>query len=54
MEKRNERMVGITEQEQNKGKRMKRTEDRLRDPWGILNTPKFDYADPRRREKESI
>ena len=32
---------------------MKRTEDRLRDPWDILNTPKFDYADPRRREKDS-
>ena len=30
------RMVGITAEEQNKGKRMKRIEDSLRDLWDII------------------
>ena len=31
-----ETMVEITSEEQNKIKRMKRTEDSLRDPWGNI------------------
>ena len=34
-----DKMVGITYEEQNKVKRMKRTEESLRDPRTILNEP---------------
>ena len=34
-----DKMVEITFEEQNKVKRMKITEDSLRDPWDISNTP---------------
>ena len=36
------RMVEITAEEQNKGKRIKRIEDSLRDLWDILNAPTFE------------
>ena len=35
------RMVEITAVEKNKGKRMKRNEDSLRDLWTTLNAPTF-------------
>ena len=35
------KMLEITAEEQNKVKRMKRTEDSLRDLWGKLNVPTF-------------
>ena len=35
------KMVEITAEEQNKVKRMKRTEDSLRDLWDKLNMPTF-------------
>ena len=35
-------MVEITSEEQNKVKRMKRTEDSLRDLWTISKTPKYE------------
>ena len=38
-----DRMVEITAKEQNKGKRMKRIEDSLRDLGTILNTPPFEF-----------
>ena len=45
----------ITSEKQNKVKRMKRTEDSLRDLWGISHVPTFKYMGPRRkRKKESI
>ena len=37
-----DRMVEITAEEQNKGKRIKRIEDSLRDLWDILNAPTFE------------
>jgi len=35
-------MVEITSEEQNKVKRMKRTEDSLRDLWDNINSPTFE------------
>ena len=37
-----DRKVEITAKEQNKGKRMKRIEDSLRDLWETPNTPTFE------------
>ena len=37
-----DKMVGITREEQNKVKRMKRTEDSLRDLWNNANAPTFE------------
>ena len=37
-----DKMVGITYEEQNKVKRMKRTEDSLRDLWNNANAPTFE------------
>ena len=37
-----ERMVEITAEEQNNGKRMKRIEDSLRDLWDNIKCPKFE------------
>ena len=37
-----DKMVGITSEEQNKVKRMKRTEDSLRDLWNNANAPTFE------------
>ena len=49
-------MVEITSEEQNKVKRMKRTEDNLRGTRTISNAPTFQYLNyrgpRRRREKE--
>jgi len=41
-------MVEITSEEQNKVKRMKRTEDSFRDLWDNIKSPR------RRREKERV
>ena len=51
-----DKMVGITSEEQNKVKRMKRTEDSLRDPLGQYQTHQHsNYKGPRRgREKERV
>ena len=46
-----DRMVEIIAEEQNKGKRMRRTEDILRDLWTILT---HQNLNPRRREKERV
>ena len=46
-------MVEITSEEQNKVKRMKRTEDSLRDPLGQYQTHQHsNYKGHRRRKKE--
>ena len=37
-----DRMVEITAEEPNKGKRMKRIEDSLRDLWAVLNATIFE------------
>ena len=37
-----DRMVEITAEEQNKGKRMKRIEESLRDLWDNIKCPKFE------------
>ena len=51
-------MVEITSEEQNKVKRMKRTEDNLRGTRTISNAPTFQYLNyrgpRRRREKERV
>ena len=45
-------MVEITSEEQNKVKRMKRTEDSLRDLWDTIKQHQHsNYRGPRRREK---
>ena len=44
----------ITSEEQNKVKRMKRTEDSLRDLWDNIKWPTFNYRCPRRGEKENV
>ena len=43
-----DKMVEITSEEQNKVKRMKRTEDSFRDLWDNIKSPR------RRREKERV
>ena len=48
-----DKMVEITSEEQ-KVRRMQRTEDSLRDLWDNINTPTFYYRSPRRREKERV
>ena len=45
-----ERMVEIIAEEQNKGKRVRRTEDTLRDLWTILNSPTFEPQKKRKRK----
>ena len=47
-------MVEITSEDQNKVKRMKRTEDNLRDLWDNIKHKHSNYRGPRRREKERI
>jgi septal ring factor EnvC (AmiA/AmiB activator) len=49
-----DKMVEITSEEQNKVKRMKRTEDSLRDLWENIRAPTLNYRGPRRREKERV
>ena len=52
-----DKVVQITSEEQNKGKRMKqsKTVDSLRDLWTISNAPTFEIRGPRRRrEKEKV
>ena len=50
-----DKMVEITSEEQNKVKRMKRTEDSLRDIWDNIKHQHLNYRGPRkRREKERI
>ena len=44
----------ITSEEQNKVKRIKRTEDSLRHLWDNIKWPTFNYRCPRRREKENV
>jgi len=47
--------VEITSEEQNKVKRMKSTNDSLRDLWTISNHKYLNYRGPRRRrEKERL
>ena len=43
-----DKMVEITSEEQNRVKRMKRTEDSFRDLWDNIKSPR------RRREKERV
>ena len=45
-----DRMVEIIAEEQNKGKRMRRTEDIFRDLWTILNSPTFEPQKKRKRK----
>ena len=45
-------MVEITFEEQNKVKRMNRTEDSLSDCWDNVKHQHSNYSGPRRREKE--
>ena len=48
-------MVEITSEEQNKVKRMKRTEDSLRHLWDNIKCTNLNYRGPRRkREKERV
>ena len=48
-------MVEIISEEQNKVKRMKRTEDSLRDLWDSIKHQHLNYRGPRRRrEKERV
>ena len=53
-----DKRVEITSEEQNKEKRMKRTEDSLRNSGTISNAPTFEFSNyrgPRRRtEKERV
>ena len=51
-----DKMVEITSEEQNKVKRMKRTEDSLRDLWGNIKCTNIQIiGGPRRqREKERV
>ena len=54
-----DKMVEITSEEQNKVKRMKRTEDSLRDFWDNIKCSNWqyqysNYSGPRRREKERV
>ena len=50
-----DKMVEITCEEQNKVKRMKRTEDSLRDIWDNIKHQHLNYRGPRRRrEKERV
>ena len=50
-----DRMVEITSEEQNKVKRMKRTEDSLRDLWTRSDAPTFELqGSQKRREKERV
>ena len=44
-------MVEITSEEQNKVKRMKRTEDSLRDTWTISNTNMRLYRSQKKKRK---
>ena len=46
------RMVEITAEEQNKGKRIKRIEDSLRDLWDILNAPTFELQGFQKKKKK--
>ena len=45
-------MVEITAEEQNKGKRIKRIEDSLRDLWDILNAPTFELQGFQKKKKK--
>ena len=45
-------MVEITSEEQNKVKRMKRTEDDLRDLWKISNTPTFELQGSQKNKRK--
>ena len=45
-----DKMVEITFEEQNKVKRMKITEDSLRDLWDISNTPTLELQGPQKRK----
>ena len=47
-----DRMVKITAEEQNKGKRIKRIEDSLRDLWDILNAPTFELQGFQKKKKK--
>ena len=47
-------MVEITSEEQNKGKRMKRTEDSLRDLWDTITHQHSNYTGYRRRRKKKV
>ena len=49
-----DRLVEITAEEQYKVKRMKRTEDNLRDLWDNIKHKHSNYRGPRRREKERV
>ena len=44
----------VTSEEQNKVKRIKRTEDSLQHLWDNIKWPTFNYRCPRRREKENV
>ena len=49
------KIVDITSEEQNKVKRMKRTEDSLRDLWDNIKHQHSNYRGPKRgREKERV
>ena len=45
-------MVGITREEQNKVKRMKRTEDSLRDLWNNANAPTFELQGSQKKKRK--
>ena len=47
-----DKMVGITYEEQKKVKRMKRTEDILRDLWTISNVAIFDLHGSQRKNRK--
>ena len=47
-----EKMVAITSEEQIKVKRMKRTEDSLRDFWDNIKRTNLNYRGPRRRREK--
>ena len=47
-------MVEITSEEQNKGKRMKRTEYSLRDLWDTITHQHSNYTGYRRRRKKKV
>ena len=49
-----DKMVAITSEEQNKVKRMKRTEDSLRPLGQYQMHQHLNYRSPRRREKERV
>ena len=49
-----DKVVKITAEEQNKGKRMKRIEDNLRDLWETVKHQHSNYRGPRRRKRERV